>query len=118
MKKMGFRSSKDVAKSEAHRSVAQELLELQAQIEALQARQVRYESAIEQTHSNLRRLARQRILNDLGVSGDDFDKLAQAIGELDDRLRTDRGNSAVTKVELDTLLKETFTDTHNSTTEK
>jgi hypothetical protein len=113
MREMGFRSSKDVQKSKAHRYVAEELLEVQTQITKLGALQAKHESAIEQIQSGLRRMARQRLLEKAGVADEEYNKLAETAGELERRLQSESDQSSAVTIELDLLLKETFGELHH-----
>ena len=108
MTKMGFRSSTDISKSKAHQKVAEELLELQTQIKILYTQQTKYQSAIAQTQSAVRRISRQERLEEVGVSSEEFNKLAQTAVELDERLQSGSDQSLAVKIELDSLLNETF----------
>ena len=108
MKAMGFQSSRDVRRSQAHRQIAEELMELQMQIKRLESQKSDYELAIMQMESALRRLDRKQFLSEVSISSEEYSSLAQTASELDERLQKDSDQSAAVKIELDLLLKETF----------
>ena len=108
MRAFGIQSLREIGKSLTYRRLADELLELQTQLQFLEGQRVKYQAAIEQIDSARRRLGRRALLGKVGVSQEAFNQLSETAVELGARLKKDSDQSAAGKVELDRLLKETF----------
>ncbi|MCA9112185.1 MAG: hypothetical protein KDA52_19685 [Planctomycetaceae bacterium] len=90
------------------RVYAEEILEIDAQAKLLSRKIETYDTAIVKAESTLRRVERRKLLEDVGVTTDELNELAETVYELDESLRKMSGDQTTLELDVEDVLQEVY----------